>query len=115
MIEELAVTSIPTLSVDIPSGWSVDEVNIDATTFTPEAVISLTAPKLCMQGFKGKGGIPPPAFPGFPPAPSPLVPPPLPVPPNLPGSQTAQITPELMAEFMAWQQAKQANPKPPGP
>ena len=54
LIEALARTSTPTLSVDIPSGWAVDKGDIDATAFTPDAVVSLTAPKLCMDGFKGK-------------------------------------------------------------
>jgi len=42
------------LSVDVPSGWSVEEGDIFQTGFVPTAVISLTAPKKCMQGFTGQ-------------------------------------------------------------
>jgi hypothetical protein len=40
-------------SVDIPSGWHVNEGDIFKTLFTPQAVISLTLPKLCMKNFGG--------------------------------------------------------------
>ena len=43
----------PVLSVDIPSGWSVEEGDVYRTAFSPSAVISLTLPKLCMKGFTG--------------------------------------------------------------
>ncbi len=43
----------PCLSIDIPSGWNVDEGDTHQTGFKPTAVISLTAPKLCMKGFNG--------------------------------------------------------------
>ena len=54
IIDALATTKIPTLSVDIPSSWDVNKGDIYSTNFNPSAVISLTAPKLCMQGFTGK-------------------------------------------------------------
>lgn len=66
------VTRPPIVSVDIPSGWSVDGGNPAAGssstptdgqqahqqlaskhTFTPEVVISLTAPKKGMKGYRG--------------------------------------------------------------
>jgi NAD(P)H-hydrate epimerase len=43
----------PVLSVDIPSGWDVERGDIFDTKFTPEAVISLTLPKLCVQSYAG--------------------------------------------------------------
>ncbi|WRT64870.1 NAD(P)H-hydrate epimerase [Kwoniella shivajii] len=59
--------SIPIVSVDIPSGWSVtdgpqplytqkdDQGNSESIkTFTPEVLVSLTAPKEGVKGFKGK-------------------------------------------------------------
>lgn len=52
--------SIPIVSVDIPSGWDVEkgpqEINKDkskSTYFMPDTLISLTAPKLCANFFKG--------------------------------------------------------------
>ncbi|KAK1926474.1 YjeF N-terminal domain-containing protein [Papiliotrema laurentii] len=60
-------SKLPILSVDIPSGWSVTEGPQElrtepdengrseiVETFTPEALISLTAPKEGVKGFKGK-------------------------------------------------------------
>ena len=44
---------IPILSVDIPSGWSVDEGDVYSTGFVPDAVVSLTLPKTCMRSFAG--------------------------------------------------------------
>ena len=41
------------ISVDIPSGWNVDNGDDFKTGFTPNAVISLTAPKICMKNFSG--------------------------------------------------------------
>lgn len=39
------------ISVDIPSGWNVNEGDVDDIGFIPDVVISLTAPKLCIQQF----------------------------------------------------------------
>lgn len=52
-------TRPPIVSVDIPSGWSVDEgrpTGEDKSTpsFTPEVVLSLTAPKIGMKGFSAR-------------------------------------------------------------
>lgn len=52
--------SIPHVSLDVPSGWLVDESvqpsSVSSTSFflQPECLISLTLPKLCAQGFTGK-------------------------------------------------------------
>lgn len=53
MIRLFAESPIPVFSVDLPSGWDVDRGDIHGTGFTPAAVISLTAPKLCMKGYAG--------------------------------------------------------------
>ena len=45
---------ITTLSVDIPSGWNVNGGDEAGTGFTPDALISLTAPKLAAKSFKGR-------------------------------------------------------------
>tara|TARA_R110002050_G_scaffold207161_1_gene343103 strand:- start:50 stop:370 length:321 start_codon:yes stop_codon:yes gene_type:complete len=57
-IQTLVSCKAPIVAVDIPSGWDVEKgavlddklgLNID-----PYAVVSLTAPKKCMIGFKRK-------------------------------------------------------------
>ena len=54
LLAKLSATSIPVVSIDIPSGWEVDSVPTDSpSSFRPAAVVSLTAPKFCMQGFAG--------------------------------------------------------------
>ena len=49
--------NIPILSVDIPSGWHVEDGNIskdERYQFQPDILISLTAPKLCVKTYQGK-------------------------------------------------------------
>ncbi|KAJ1389367.1 YjeF N-terminal domain [Sesbania bispinosa] len=41
------------VSVDIPSGWHVEEGDIDGTGIKPDMLVSLTAPKLCAKKFGG--------------------------------------------------------------
>eukprot|EP00596_Hydrurales_sp_CCMP1899_P007012 CAMPEP_0119037452 /NCGR_PEP_ID=MMETSP1177-20130426/5813_1 /TAXON_ID=2985 /ORGANISM="Ochromonas sp, Strain CCMP1899" /LENGTH=378 /DNA_ID=CAMNT_0006998731 /DNA_START=329 /DNA_END=1465 /DNA_ORIENTATION=- len=53
MISFMKETVIPVISVDVPSGWDVEQGDIHSTGFNPQAVISLTAPKICMAGYKG--------------------------------------------------------------
>lgn len=53
---------IPIVSIDIPSGWSVedgpqrltDEQGKEVETFVPEVLLSLTCPKVGVKGFKGR-------------------------------------------------------------
>jgi NAD(P)H-hydrate epimerase len=40
------------ISIDIPSGWDVEKGNVN-DTFVPDMLISLQAPKLCAENFKG--------------------------------------------------------------
>ncbi|TKS74723.1 YjeF N-terminal domain-containing protein 3 [Collichthys lucidus] len=42
----------PIVSVDVPSGWDVEETSQDG--INPEVLISLTAPKKCAASFSGK-------------------------------------------------------------
>ncbi|XP_074661444.1 NAD(P)H-hydrate epimerase-like isoform X2 [Tubulanus polymorphus] len=54
IMETLKKLEIPIVSVDIPSGWHVEDGLIDDDGLQPEALISLTAPKKCAKYFKGK-------------------------------------------------------------
>ena len=42
------------VSVDVPSSWDVDGGDILGTGFVPDALVSLTAPKLCAEDFSGR-------------------------------------------------------------
>lgn len=42
------------VSVDVPSGWNVEEGDVSGIGFTPNMLISLTAPKLCAKNFHGE-------------------------------------------------------------
>jgi len=53
MIQLFSSSKIPVISVDIPSGWDVDKGDIYDTKHHPQAVISLTVPKLCMKDYSG--------------------------------------------------------------
>ncbi|KRX08343.1 YjeF N-terminal domain [Pseudocohnilembus persalinus] len=44
----------PVFSIDIPSGWDVEQGNVDEQYFTPEYLISLTLPKLVAKKYQGK-------------------------------------------------------------
>lgn len=41
------------ISIDIPSGWHVEQGDVDGTGIKPDALISLTAPKEGVKGFTG--------------------------------------------------------------
>lgn len=49
--EEVGVP--PIVSVDIPSGWHVENGDTEGTCLRPDMLVSLTAPKLCAKMFKG--------------------------------------------------------------
>ena len=42
------------ISVDVPSGWDVDEGDITGSGLYPDVLVSLTAPKLCTRFYQGK-------------------------------------------------------------
>jgi NAD(P)H-hydrate epimerase len=46
--------NIPIISVDVPSGWDVDEGDVSSTGFSPQVLVSLTAPKNSSKGFLGR-------------------------------------------------------------
>jgi len=54
IIQNLKNSSIPIISVDIPSGWDVEEGDVRKVGLNPEMLVSLTAPKKCAEFFQGK-------------------------------------------------------------
>lgn len=50
----LSQSGLPILSVDIPSGWDVEKGNAEGVGLNPDVLISLTAPKMGVKGFKGR-------------------------------------------------------------
>lgn len=42
------------ISVDIPSGWHVEEGDVNGDGIKPDMLVSLTAPKLCAKKFNGR-------------------------------------------------------------
>lgn len=42
------------LSVDVPSGWDVDGGDLTGANFSPDVLVSLTAPKLSAKKFEGR-------------------------------------------------------------
>lgn len=55
VLQAFKETDKPILSVDIPSGWDVEEGNVN-NEFTPDAILSLTAPKKGIKSFVESGG-----------------------------------------------------------
>jgi NAD(P)H-hydrate epimerase len=45
---------VPIASIDIPSGWDVEKGDVNGNGLLPDMLISLTAPKLCANFFKGR-------------------------------------------------------------
>lgn len=56
VVENLARTTSPLVSIDIPSGWHVETGPAGDVegALRPEMLVSLTAPKLCAHHFRGK-------------------------------------------------------------
>lgn len=50
----LSSSGLPIVSVDIPSGWDVEEGNKHGVGLEPDVLISLTAPKEGAREFKGR-------------------------------------------------------------
>eukprot|EP00158_Paraphelidium_tribonemae_P005485 Partr_v1_DN27369_c1_g1_i3_m46469 putative Catalyzes the epimerization of the S- and R-forms of NAD(P)HX, a damaged form of NAD(P)H that is a result of enzymatic or heat-dependent hydration. This is a prerequisite for the S- specific NAD(P)H-hydrate dehydratase to allow the repair of both epimers of NAD(P)HX (By similarity) len=54
ILDDFKALSVPIVSIDVPSGWDVDEESpINGNRFVPDMLVSLTAPKLCARGFRG--------------------------------------------------------------
>ncbi|KAG7167455.1 NAD(P)H-hydrate epimerase-like, partial [Homarus americanus] len=55
VLKVLCQTSLPVVSIDIPSGWHVEGgPSADTDALAPDMLISLTAPKLCAKHFQGR-------------------------------------------------------------
>ncbi|KAF0743146.1 hypothetical protein Ae201684P_000109 [Aphanomyces euteiches] len=55
ILQTLTKTQAPIVSIDIPSGWDVEQGNkLGTAGLSPQILVSLTAPKLCAEHFKGK-------------------------------------------------------------
>lgn len=54
IMDRLKTTDLPIASVDIPSGWDVEEGDVNGDGIRPSMLISLTAPKLCAAHFTGE-------------------------------------------------------------
>lgn len=54
IIDLLKTTTVPICSVDIPSGWHVENGPPEEGGITPQMLVSLTAPKMCATKFKGR-------------------------------------------------------------
>lgn len=53
IIRDLSASRVPIASIDIPSGWDVEQGDIRKTNLLPDMLISLTAPKGCAMHFRG--------------------------------------------------------------
>ena len=54
IIKDPANEPPPTLSIDVPSGWDVDQGDTTGSGLRPETLVSLTAPKLFAKHYKFK-------------------------------------------------------------
>ncbi len=50
----IANSGLPIVSVDVPSGWNVDEGKVSALALDPDVLVSLTAPKEGVRRYKGR-------------------------------------------------------------
>jgi len=54
VMSSLVNTTTPVCSVDVPSGWDIDKGPMTENDLKPDLLVSLTAPKLCANYFKGR-------------------------------------------------------------
>jgi hydroxyethylthiazole kinase-like uncharacterized protein yjeF len=53
IIRSINSSGKPVVSIDIPSGWDVEQGNVTGQGIEPAMLVSLTAPKLCARTFNG--------------------------------------------------------------
>ncbi|EZA51654.1 hypothetical protein DMN91_003499 [Ooceraea biroi] len=54
IVDMLKTTTVPICSIDIPSGWDVENGPPEEGGIKPQMLISLTAPKMCASKFEGR-------------------------------------------------------------
>lgn len=54
VVDAIQKSGVPICSVDIPSGWDVEDGAPESGGLEPDLLISLTAPKKCAQKFRGR-------------------------------------------------------------
>jgi len=54
VMQVLKETNVPIASIDVPSGWDVEQGDAHGDGIKPSMLVSLTAPKLCASTFKGE-------------------------------------------------------------
>ncbi|XP_071542711.1 NAD(P)H-hydrate epimerase isoform X2 [Panulirus ornatus] len=55
ILEVLSQNAVPVVSIDIPSGWHVEDgPPVNCPALMPDMLISLTAPKQCAKHFQGR-------------------------------------------------------------
>lgn len=50
----LSSSKLPIVSVDIPSGWDVEQGNAEGVGLEPDVLVSLTAPKEGVRTYRGR-------------------------------------------------------------
>jgi NAD(P)H-hydrate epimerase len=53
IIATLRACATPIVSIDVPSGWHVEQGNVQGVGLEPQMLVSLTAPKPCASFFTG--------------------------------------------------------------
>jgi NAD(P)H-hydrate epimerase len=53
VLSTIKLSKLPVVSIDIPSGWDVEQGNVSGFGLDCDTLISLTAPKLCAKQFTG--------------------------------------------------------------
>nr|CDS29141.1 apolipoprotein A I binding protein [Hymenolepis microstoma] len=54
VIQRIASLKVPLASIDVPSGWEINERTETEDVLQPDCLISLTAPKICALRFTGR-------------------------------------------------------------
>ena len=54
ILATVKASGLPVLSIDIPSGWDVEQGDVNNIGIMPDVLVSLTAPKKCARYFSGR-------------------------------------------------------------
>ena len=54
ILSRMSQTATPVASIDIPSGWNVEDGDVNGIGLKPDLLISLTSPKMCARHFNGR-------------------------------------------------------------